>query len=133
MLGSWEIAYIDSTHRKLSKTGLRCSGTILEGGVLFIDQKATIGSCSCSRVNPLPPQCLVRDNGAYTALACQYEHEYACCSMCASICRHGKINIYTYNYFTCSTYAATFFLWLVCNDRNYKNDTFCAAVATYAF
>ena len=50
MLGSWEIAYIDHTHRKLSETGLRCSGTILEGGVLFIDQKATIGSCSCSRV-----------------------------------------------------------------------------------
>ena len=50
MLGSWEIAYIDSTHRKLSKTGLRCSGTILEGGVLFIDQEAAIGSCSCSGV-----------------------------------------------------------------------------------
>jgi len=40
MLGSWEIAYIDSTHRKLSKTGLRCSGTILEGGVLFIECKS---------------------------------------------------------------------------------------------
>ena len=39
MLSSWEIAYIDSTHRKLSKTGLRCSGTILEGGVLFIECK----------------------------------------------------------------------------------------------
>ena len=37
MLGSWEIAHIDSTHRKLSKTGLRCSGNILEGGVLFIE------------------------------------------------------------------------------------------------
>ena len=53
MLGSWEIAYIDSTHRKLSKTGLRCSGTILEGGVLFIDQEAAIGSCSCSGVKGL--------------------------------------------------------------------------------
>ena len=42
MLGSWEIAYIDSTHRKLSKTGLRCSSTILEGGVLFIDQRFTL-------------------------------------------------------------------------------------------
>ena len=37
MLGSWEIAHIDSTHRKLSKTGLRCSGNILEGGVQFIE------------------------------------------------------------------------------------------------
>ena len=44
----------DSIYRfyspKLSKTGLRCSGTILEGGVLFIDQEAAIGSCSCSGV-----------------------------------------------------------------------------------
>ena len=53
MLGSWEIAYIDSTHRKLSKTGLRCSETILEGGVLFIDQEAAIGSCSCSGVKSI--------------------------------------------------------------------------------
>jgi hypothetical protein len=53
MLGSWEIAFIDSTHRKLSKTGLRCSGTILAGGVLFIDPKYTIGSCSRSGVNCL--------------------------------------------------------------------------------
>ena len=37
MLGSWEIAHIDPAHRKLSKTGLRCSGNILEGGVLFIE------------------------------------------------------------------------------------------------
>ena len=51
MLGSWEIAYIDYTHRELSKTGLGCSGTILESGVLFIDQEAAIGSCSCSGVN----------------------------------------------------------------------------------
>ena len=51
MLGSWEIAYIDSTHRKLTKTGLRCPGTILEGGVLFIDPKYTIGSCYTSGVN----------------------------------------------------------------------------------
>ena len=50
MLSSWEIAYIDSTHQKLSKTGLRCSGTILEGGVLFIDPKYTIGSCYTSGV-----------------------------------------------------------------------------------
>ena len=42
MLSSWEIAYIDSTHRKLTKTGLRCSGTILEDGVLFIDQRFTL-------------------------------------------------------------------------------------------
>ena len=50
MLGSWEIEYIDSTHRKLSKTGLRCSGNTLEGGVLFIDSKPAIGSCSRSGV-----------------------------------------------------------------------------------
>ena len=50
MLSSWEIAYIDYTHRKLSKTGIRCSGTILEGGVLFIDPQYTIDSCSRSGV-----------------------------------------------------------------------------------
>ena len=55
MLGSWEIAYIDSSHRKLPKTGLRCSDTILAGGFLFIDPKYTIGSCSCSGVNPHRP------------------------------------------------------------------------------
>ena len=57
MLGSWEIAYIDSTHRKLSKTGLRCSGTILEGGVLFIDPKYTI--CSCYTSGVLTPDYLL--------------------------------------------------------------------------
>ena len=37
MLGSWEIAHIDSAHRKLSETGPRCAGSILEGGALFAE------------------------------------------------------------------------------------------------
>ena len=57
----------------------------------------------------------------------------ALCSMCASMCRHGKINIHTYNYFTCSDYAAFFFLWLLFNDHYYNNDTLCPAIANYAF
>ena len=53
---------------------------------------------------------------AHAALACYYAHEYSCCSMCASMCRHGKIIIYTYNYFTRSLSAPFFFLWLLSND-----------------
>jgi hypothetical protein len=53
------------------------------------------------------------------------------------MCRHDKIKIniytYTYNYFTCSDYAAFFFLWLVFNDHYYNNDTICPAIANYAF
>ena len=52
----------------------------------------------------------------YAALACYFAHEYSCCSMCASMCRHGKIIIYTYNYFTRSLSAPFFFLWLLSND-----------------
>ena len=41
--------------------------------------------------------------------ATMYEHEYSCCSICASMCWHDKIIIYTCSYFTPSLSAPFFF------------------------
>ena len=51
VLSSREVAYIDSTHCKLSKSGLRCPGNILEVGVIFLDQNPAYSSWYIGRVN----------------------------------------------------------------------------------